>query len=579
MAENIEKSIEKRKIPKLMACMTKNSVENMRNRALFNLDTLDAKGLRRLRMPLHECLIIELRESAHIESSHFLQDLMYDNMQLLQNDDLAVVVDLRKRHDYLEHISEGLQKAECQKGKGHPDKETRQFLTMALFYSEKGKGILWLAERFFLVAMAISSQHLIDGGRLKACCKYHYSKFLVDKSFGNMMRALKPTHPVIRGSHVASAGSQCRQSAASPHIYARITTGHAALEGWLLYEGGDGDTISGTTVIKAAAKQLHRILLMKARQIRGEDPSKSESLCRLAEARAMDAQDSNRRAEAVVEIAISQFVMKDLNNALLTFERAYNIYHHSKNIEGLCNTNMHIASVMQRLDDHARAEKILLEMGTLAVERGLRRHLGRALYLLGELNLSREKPELGVQYFKEAFGCFMAYDWMNKNIFQTKDFGNEGDTRTDKEQTNEEQQIQGREDDSSGTESREGSAKGNFRESITPSDIHNAEKARLMMAVCAGQERMASYFDLLRTADDCNIARMKIIQWKLSNQTWWTDKEMYDFQSCPCPDHNRTPLDAVRNLKKYLKQKEEDVEEHKEEQLVLESHVTKKIII
>lgn len=37
----------KRKLPKLMACMTKNSLENMRNKALFSLDTLDAKGIRR----------------------------------------------------------------------------------------------------------------------------------------------------------------------------------------------------------------------------------------------------------------------------------------------------------------------------------------------------------------------------------------------------------------------------------------------------------------------------------------------------------------------------------------------------
>lgn len=37
----------RRQLPKLMACMTKNSLENLRNRALFSLDALDAKGIRR----------------------------------------------------------------------------------------------------------------------------------------------------------------------------------------------------------------------------------------------------------------------------------------------------------------------------------------------------------------------------------------------------------------------------------------------------------------------------------------------------------------------------------------------------
>lgn len=56
-----------------------------------------------------------------------------------------------------------------------------ELLNLALYYSERGKGILWLAEKFFLAAIAVSSRFMIDGGRLKGCCKYHYAKFLLDK--------------------------------------------------------------------------------------------------------------------------------------------------------------------------------------------------------------------------------------------------------------------------------------------------------------------------------------------------------------------------------------------------------------
>lgn len=69
-------------------------------------------------MPLHHCLILELRESGFNESSDYLQDLIYDNIQLVQEDDIGIVVDLRKVEDYLEHIVYGLQKAEKHRDKG-----------------------------------------------------------------------------------------------------------------------------------------------------------------------------------------------------------------------------------------------------------------------------------------------------------------------------------------------------------------------------------------------------------------------------------------------------------------------------
>lgn len=66
-----------------------------------------------------------------------------------------------------------------------------------------------------------------------------------------------------------------------------------------------------------------------------------------------------------------------------------------------------------RLGEHEMAAKFLTEMGALAMEHGLRRQLGRALHLLGELHLRRERPELGTQHLTEAFQCFMGLNWQN----------------------------------------------------------------------------------------------------------------------------------------------------------------------
>lgn len=65
-----------------------------------------------------------------------------------------------------------------------------------------------------------------------------------------------------------------------------------------------------------------------------------------------------------------------------------------------------------------------------------------------------------------------------------------------------------------------------------------------------GQEYMASYFNLLRAAETCAVSQMKAIEWKLSHVGWWVKRMHHDFIPCPCPVHNRTPLDILRFVKK-----------------------------
>ncbi|XP_045459762.1 uncharacterized protein LOC123670299 [Melitaea cinxia] len=483
----------RRQLPKLMACMTKNSLENLRNRALFSLDALDAKGIRRRKFPLHECLILELRESGYSESSDYLQDLIYDNIQLLMEDDIGIVVDLRKREDYLEYISAGLIRAEKYRDKENTKKECLELLNLALHYAEEGKGILWLAEKFFLAAIAVSSQYLLDGGRLKGCCKYHYASFLLDK-----FPDADPEEPFVILTEV-------RDSAIG--------------KDWPLYDEGEEEAaaVVPDSVFSATAVQLHRVLLSKARVARDVDPAKSERLSRLAERRARDADDTPKTAEAIIEIGISQLMMNNLNNAQKTFLRALNIYQESGNVEGLCETKMHLAAVMQRLGEHEMAAKFLTEMGALAMEHGLRRQLGRALHLLGELHLRRERPELGTQHLTEAFQCFMGLNWQNPT---------EASVRHDK-----------------------GTASG--LDVIYKTDAieiyeEEAEQSRLMMAISAGQELMSSFFNLIRESGKCTVAKIKMIEWKLSRAGWWVAKQHHEYIPCTCPVHNRTPLDVLR---------------------------------
>lgn len=61
-------------------------------------------------------------------------------------------------------------------------------------------------------------------------------------------------------------------------------------------------------------------------------------------------------------------------------------------------------------------------MGELAMQNGLRRHLGRALHLLGELHLRRERPDLGTQHLEEAFMCFMGYIVQVSNVYCATQF-------------------------------------------------------------------------------------------------------------------------------------------------------------
>ncbi|CAG5056014.1 unnamed protein product [Parnassius apollo] len=557
--------LEKRQLPKLMACMTQNSIENFRNKALFSLDTIDAKGIRRRKLPLHECLTLELREAGFFETSDYLQNLIYDNIQILAQDDIGIVIDLRKKEDFLEHICAGLQKAERERDKDNKKKECLELLKLAMYYSEMGKGILWLAEKFFLASIAVGSHYLVDGGRQKACCKYHYASFLLDKYLASFQKENE-----IELSNPGSSGIQSKFENFSPSklrpfpkaaarkqsINSRRKRKSAVLtdtpekdslkksmkkklakikklvtklkekakekeKDWVLFE--DESEIKHdipNSVFAATVLQLHRVLLQKARMIRNEDPAKSERLSRLAERRAKDATDTPKIAEAIIEIGISQLTMNNLNNALRTFEKAFKIYSASKDIHGMCETKMHLAAVMQKIGDNEAAAKYLTEMGALAMEHGLRKHLGRALHLLGELHLRRERPDLGTQHLAEAFTCFMGYlvqDIWKKEASMLKIRAN---LPTDLDVI--------------------------YESDETEKYVEEAEQSRVMMAVSRGQELITSYFKQIKDASSCVVAEIKIIEWKLSKVGWWVDQDHHRFIPCSCSVHHRTPLDILR---------------------------------
>ncbi|KAF9824211.1 hypothetical protein SFRURICE_019891 [Spodoptera frugiperda] len=404
----------KRPPSKLMACMTKHSLDTFRSKAIFSLAMLDSNGIRRRKFPLYECIILELKEAGYCDSSAYLQDLIYDNVQLVNQDDIGIVVDLRKREDYLEHISGVLQKVEKYRERNNTMKECTHLLKLAMHYAEREKGILWLAEKFYQVAIAVSSKHLLDGGRLKA-----------------IFPGADPEEPF-------SLLTEVRDSAIG--------------KTWPLSDAKEpGEVLPTETVFGATALQLHRVLLDKARAVRKTDTAKAERLARLAERRAKDAGETVKTAEAIIEIGICQLMMNNLNNAQKTFERAFKIHEWSGNVEGLCETRMHLAAL-------GGDNKIGMDSG--------------------------KEGQMGEIYIE-----------------------NEDDIYEEE-----------------------------------------AEQSRLMTAISAGQELMASYFNLLREAGGCTVAKMKTIEWKLSHARWWVKRLHHDFLPCPCPVHHRTPLDVLTQI-------------------------------
>ncbi|XP_037967831.2 uncharacterized protein LOC105391071 [Plutella xylostella] len=496
-----EPMFERRRLPKLMPCMTKNSLETMRNKALFNMTVLDARSVRRLKMPLHECLILELQESGYTESAAYLQDLIYDNLQLMAEDELGIITDLRQKHEFLEHICAGLRNAEKEQDRGNIKEECLEFLNLGLYFAEHGKGLLWLAEKLFLVSIAIASKYLVDGGRQKAVNKFHYAKFLLEKF---PEADTEEAYQVLSEVRDASNGKK-----------------------WQLYEATPGEAAptNKITVFIATANQLLNVLLHEARKLRTTDVAKAERLCRLAERRATDTGKDEKISEAILEMGICQLKMNSLNNAQKSFEKSLQINTNIHNIEGICDARMHLAAVLQKLGDHEAAAEMLTEMGALAWEHHMRRHLGTALHLLGELHLKSGRPELGTQHLGEAFNCFMGKGFEQSYC-----------------------PCDGSEDPLA---------------RMTDLNVvykQEAEQARLMMAVSAGQELMSSYFALIREAGSCSVARMQVIEWKLNRRRWTEPNEKHNLIPCPCPKHQRTAMDVLDYYLK-LKGKEEETQD------------------
>ncbi|XP_041972632.1 uncharacterized protein LOC121728539 isoform X2 [Aricia agestis] len=484
----------KRKLPKLKACMSKKSIENLQNKELFNLEKFDAQALRRRKRPLHKCIILELQETGFTDSSDYLRDLIEDNIQLLEFDDIGIVVDLRKKHDYLEHITASLKRVEKYRDADDKKNESMELLKLALYFAEREKGIIWLAEKFFLCAIAVSSDYLLDGGQQYNRCNCLYAKFLLDKFPGV---DLEQPFAILTEVRDRTIGKD-----------------------WLLFEASeDGDKDLPTeTIFSTAAMALHGVLLNKAKLCRNTDTAKSETLARLAERRARDANDTLKTAEAIVEMGISQLMMNNLNNAEKSFGRALSTYTEHNHVEGMCKALMHMAAVKQRLGYFDEAASLLMEMGSSAMNHGLRKQLGRALHLLGELQLKRERPDLGTQYLYEAFQCLLgaAFQKPAESLEPCQ---------------------------------KETEVYDLYSSSAAEAFAEDAEQSRLMMAVSAGQEHMASYFKLIQEANDCTIAKVLVIEWKLSHAGWWNEREHHQDIPCACPKHQRSPLDVLKAKK------------------------------
>jgi tetratricopeptide (TPR) repeat protein len=126
---------------------------------------LSSNELRRIRMELHEALLLELKEGPDIEAFNFFNEII--------ERDLSESRTIVNNKDLLEMIFDELKKSDCKK-----EERLEGFLSLGSRIRKFETTIQWLEEMIYVEALKMIQNFDLNGSRVDAVGKFQYGRFL-----------------------------------------------------------------------------------------------------------------------------------------------------------------------------------------------------------------------------------------------------------------------------------------------------------------------------------------------------------------------------------------------------------------
>ncbi|XP_072397685.1 uncharacterized protein [Diabrotica undecimpunctata] len=366
-------------------------VQHMRN----TLPEYTMSEIREFRLPLHEALIINLKDSGFLSTSSYIKELIdyQENMRKSSGpgSNIFVLPQIKFAKDELGILSHSLKAAEKFHNVELYSEECQEFLNLAVTFGFGHSDWWWLGEQLLMQSIRVSSEYSkIIGHKYEALSRYSYARFLMDnvKEFENAEKQLR----VAR--HLAQN---------------KVWTGRT----YFPNERG--------TLYMQTNRGIFDCLLKEVKATMATDLERAMILADQARRRAAEACFRNGETRALVLKGICELETRRAKTAINSFLRALNIQERWGTIEGICKIKIHLAKAYL-MDNCANSSlKILMELKDHAEENDLPFYLGQAYKNLGEYYLLIGDPEKATPLLDESVKIFQTCKDQPKETNEARD--------------------------------------------------------------------------------------------------------------------------------------------------------------
>ncbi|KAK0158499.1 hypothetical protein PV328_009496 [Microctonus aethiopoides] len=356
---------------------TKKDIDQVKKNLKEQLPVLTSTGIRRHRLPYHECVLLELKEMGMTEVADYIDQLFKIN-ETVNNEQL-----LKLQRNFIDILKNNLIKAEMARRKNNYLEETTTLYDTAMFFRSFSHNWLWVVDELLKKALMAAEKVENDDGLTINTVKFIHGKFIFHY-MKDPARALNYLNEVSNASKdkIWNTSKFLKQDQVNLHKECNI----------LLYE-------------------IHHLIARKFRSINPKMVVKSS----LEALKCANKSENNKYiVEALYELGESQMASDDMTGALKTFAKFLAKVKRIPDHKGICDAYKQLAIAHQNLKHDDGTREHLRLFRECASEYNLSNKLGEAHYLTGKYLLELDLPSEATVNLKIAFDMFKSLKMMKE---------------------------------------------------------------------------------------------------------------------------------------------------------------------
>ncbi|XP_011502013.1 PREDICTED: uncharacterized protein LOC105365518 [Ceratosolen solmsi marchali] len=364
---------------KILPSVPLNEIPKVKKEIISELPHLNAKDIRRYKIPYNEAVLHELREEGSYEAAEYFKCLLnideerrisagrntsiWNEPKLKDNKELIDYL-LNFLTNFFQHTISDSKKATA-------------LIKTALVTETLSSEWWWITDVLYRTAFWIVKEIRDSDEQLRmiSLLRFVYGRFLFHK-MNNARAALE---------HVRKAQRSSREKPWS--ISMVLDVKHEML-------------------FMQCCTLMHKVLLSIAREVCNNQPQVAVNSCKVALTAAIESGQEELVAEAQFELGKSQIAIKNVKQALKCLYKSLAIMEKIFDPIGMCEAYSQLANVYKEMNEDKKVLEHLQKLKDTATNYQLPNKLAEAHYLAGEYYLYRGNPTEASLNFESAFSLY-----------------------------------------------------------------------------------------------------------------------------------------------------------------------------